>query len=267
MIIIFHFIYWFLISNYSNPFALAKPVWSFRMIVGITALCDLLVRIMYLKRVWILSKGNILITTCIILFAVIDIISALFVTIKPYDYKLTPCVNGTSSDDTRSRYVDSSAADAAAVRRSTSVSIYVNFAAVLGADLIIALSLSWYLWHARTGFRRTDTLIKFLLVYVIGTGLLTVAVNVVTVGIYIALPTNYTYMAIYLLLPKLYMNSLLYSLNARDTLKGNTDGIISVHLSQLRGSAPQKETSGGNGDHDSDVERGSDIPTFDISAK
>ena len=53
---------------------------------------------------------------------------------------------------------------------------YLNFAAGCAGDVYVALALSWYLWHSRTGFARTDGLVRTLMLYAINTGAITACV-------------------------------------------------------------------------------------------
>lgn len=53
---------------------------------------------------------------------------------------------------------------------------YLNFASGCAGDVYVALALSWYLWHSRTGFARTDGLVRTLMLYAINTGAMTACV-------------------------------------------------------------------------------------------
>ncbi|EIN03693.1 hypothetical protein PUNSTDRAFT_77651 [Punctularia strigosozonata HHB-11173 SS5] len=242
MFMISHFTYWFLVSNYLNVLALANPDWSNILFLYIVSLCDVLVRIMFARRVWLLSKGNITITAIIVS--------------NTYVIVILSWVAGLEKRGHQSQLPSLYA----------QAPLYVSFAAILVADSTVALSLSWYLWRSRTGFKRTDNLITILLVYVVGTGMVSLPITRSTTDVfYILGPMNYVYMATYMLMPKLYLNSLLYSLNARDMVKGDSDGIISIHLSHI-----QERSSTANTrrvyDSASDAERASVIPTFDLRA-
>lgn len=49
---------------------------------------------------------------------------------------------------------------------------YLSFASGTGSDVLLALSLCFYLWKCRTGFERTNNLIQALMAYTINTSLL-----------------------------------------------------------------------------------------------
>ncbi|KAF7984184.1 hypothetical protein HWV62_16874 [Athelia sp. TMB] len=103
---------------------------------------------------------------------------------------------------------------------------YLNFASGCAGDVYVALALSWYLWHSRTGFARTDGLVRTLMLYAINTGAMTAA------GQYIIMPTNFIFVGFYLMLSKLYINSYLATLNAREALF-EQGGVVSIHMSQM----------------------------------
>ncbi|EKM53098.1 uncharacterized protein PHACADRAFT_210814 [Phanerochaete carnosa HHB-10118-sp] len=101
-------------------------------------------------------------------------------------------------------------------------------------DCAIAATLCTILVKRRTGFKRTNSLIRVLLLYSIGTFALTSSISIASVVTYITIPHNYTYIALAMVLPKLMYNSLLALLNSRDTLRNMYIGqIMSVHPSDF----------------------------------
>jgi hypothetical protein len=87
------------------------------------------------------------------------------------------------------------------------------------ADILIAFSMCWYLYHKRTGFARTDSMIMTLMSYSINSGLLTC---IVTAGVLITFSTSTNSMIweiFFWPMGKIYANSLLAMLNSRDHLR------------------------------------------------
>ncbi|KAJ7246105.1 hypothetical protein B0H12DRAFT_1126802 [Mycena haematopus] len=95
--------------------------------------------------------------------------------------------------------------------------------AASAADLIITVSLFWTLSRRKTGIKRTDDTINTIARHAIQTGLLTVTFGALDVGLFVALPNNTLSFFFDFGLPKLYSNSLVSTLNARD---GGMDGGI-----------------------------------------
>ncbi|KAI5121953.1 hypothetical protein M0805_002024 [Coniferiporia weirii] len=100
------------------------------------------------------------------------------------------------------------------------------------ADIIVALvdgfiagTLIYLLHSKRSKFARTDTVIKRLIIYTMSTGL-TTGVCVMAMMIFGKLWSDtYIYSLFYLMLPRLYTNSMLATLNVRESLReGLVDG-------------------------------------------
>ncbi|TDL15906.1 hypothetical protein BD410DRAFT_902340 [Rickenella mellea] len=112
----------------------------------------------------------------------------------------------------------------------------VGLGSAAAADILIAVSLCYFLHKSRTGFARTDTVITMLMVYAINTGLLTSIFATLSVIFYAAMPGNFVWISFFWSLGRLYINSFLATLNSREMLWEAvlpTDGTF-VQLSQTR---------------------------------
>lgn len=207
-----HILYHYLVTNYLNPRAIGVPIWSVIIHVAITSISDFIIRTMFAQRFYRLSKGNIIVTAWIMAVSVTDLVCGIVIAAKAFGI---------------STYLE--------LDKLSSL-LYLNFAAGTTSDLSVALALSWLLLRSRTGFRKTDTLINILMAYTVNTGLIVgidAALGMIT---YIVMPNNFVFLAFYLLLSKLYLNSYLATLNARDELRERVDDHVSIHLSQMSGS-------------------------------
>lgn len=92
-------------------------------------------------------------------------------------------------------------------------------AAIL-SDIVIAATLCVLLSGNRTGIRTTNNLINYLILIAINRCVLTSAVAVTEVIVYAVRPNSCYFLAIDFLIGKLYTNSLLASLNSRESLRG-----------------------------------------------
>ncbi|KAF8327472.1 uncharacterized protein EI90DRAFT_3127156 [Cantharellus anzutake] len=105
------------------------------------------------------------------------------------------------------------------------------------ADLIIAVSMSYYLQRCRTGFRQTDTVLRKLTLYAINTGLVT---SVLALAVMFAFAFyGFHFIAMILILPLggVYNASFLANLHSRSRLRkelysGGERG-ISIHISRI----------------------------------
>jgi len=217
-----HILYFYLISNYFSPQEILYPVWSVILHVAATALSNFIVRGIFARRVYRLSKGNIPGTLLIVALSTTDLVVGITITAKAF---------GISS------YLE---------LNSLSSLMYLTFAAGTGADLSVAIALCWLLRQSRTGFKRTDSLIRVLMTYTINTGLLVALDATAGMFTYVFMPHNFVFLGCFLLLSKLYLNSYLAILNARGRLHGN-DGPTSIHLSQISGVRWRSAGSGPGG--------------------
>ncbi|OBZ76408.1 hypothetical protein A0H81_03432 [Grifola frondosa] len=129
--------------------------------------------------------------------------------------------------------------------------LYLSFAAALTADFIIAVSLCWLLGRHRTGFQRTDSIIRVLILYSVNTCHLRLLLPHHRTSPlfssplsltrkhpqFIKMPDNFVYIAFYFAMPKLFLNSLLATLNTRKHVReiGSSAAIMSIPLSAISG--------------------------------
>lgn len=207
-----HFLYYYFVTNYLNPAAAFRPVWSLIIHVANTAVSGFFIRAMFALRFYQLSERNVPFTILILAISATDLAVGIVITVKAF---------GITS------YVD---------LKSISNLFYLNFAATLASDLAVTVGLATLLLLSKTGFRRTDSLINTLMMYMVNTGLLVVIDAALGMIAYLALPQSLIFYAFYLFQSKLYFNSYLAMLNARGDLRSKSEEPVSIHLSQLSGS-------------------------------
>ncbi|KAL0954048.1 hypothetical protein HGRIS_005200 [Hohenbuehelia grisea] len=105
----------------------------------------------------------------------------------------------------------------------------------LGAacDVGIAASMCFLLHRSRSGLKATDNIVTTLMVYTVNTGLLTSIWAIADIICFVAMPLNFVNIGINFVVGKLYANSLMASLNSRQTLRsmaatGTTTGTPSI---------------------------------------
>ncbi|KAI5121948.1 hypothetical protein M0805_002019 [Coniferiporia weirii] len=164
-------------------------------VILFAAFTDGLVQILFVTRIWHLSNGNKYLTSGISILVV-----AQFITTCAYfamEYKLTEFGQLTITNN---------------IERAALAMIVVT-------DVAIASVLVYLLYSSRSGFRRTDTVINRLIVYTVNTGLITALCAVAALITSLACPTTFLPDLFLFMIPKLYVNSMLASLNSRDTLR------------------------------------------------
>ncbi|KAL0959241.1 hypothetical protein HGRIS_014514 [Hohenbuehelia grisea] len=205
-----HVLYYYMVTHYAKPLAvIGAPAWSIIVHVLMTSIIDFIIRSLFCRRVYRLS-GNWILTGWIIAISLLDFIAGIVITAQAFQIKSFLELNKLST------------------------MFYINFAAGTVSDASVAFALCYYLYKSRTGFTRTDSLIRVLMLYIINTGLVVALDATLGMVMYIAMPDNFIFLAFYLLLSKLYLNSYLASLNAREGLREKADETpVSIHLSRI----------------------------------
>ncbi|OJT07732.1 hypothetical protein TRAPUB_1376 [Trametes pubescens] len=108
--------------------------------------------------------------------------------------------------------------------------LYISLGSGVLADVLIAASMCVLLAQRRTGFSRTDSIVRVLTMYSINTGALTSLCALLCLVSYATMPTNFVFIAFYFILPKLFLNSLLATLNARRPLREADPSMVSIPL-------------------------------------
>ncbi|KAI0790854.1 hypothetical protein C8Q75DRAFT_817420 [Abortiporus biennis] len=184
-----HVMYWFAISNYFNPASLLIAPWSASSVDIVANLNDAIVRGIFISRI----------NTPTFLWIANLAVSSLGLTLSVKVHQIG------------SLYWQEVA--------KIAWLIYVVFTSIASLDTIIAATLCFILWRMRTGFKHTDSVIQSLIRYSIHTGALTSCVAISVIITYSIMPHNFIYIGIFLPLPKFYLNALLATLNARETLR------------------------------------------------
>ncbi|KAJ3936905.1 MAG: hypothetical protein NXY57DRAFT_59713 [Lentinula lateritia] len=194
--LISHTVYFYVVTNFSNPTEQANLVWSILLEVLFNGLIGFLVQSFLTMRVWKMSNQNKPLTLLIVSFVLGELGCSVAFTIS--SLKLVTWKDLTSLK---------------------SLSMTVN---VLGAvsDVIIAAGLFYFLHRSRTGFKKSDTMISKLIMFTVSTGLLTSVCAVASLLSILIWGKTLIYVAFYFSLGRLYSNSLLATLNARKGIRG-----------------------------------------------
>ncbi|KAL5530979.1 hypothetical protein ACEPAG_3855 [Sanghuangporus baumii] len=218
-------LYIYLVKEFGNLLFLAHPQHTLIDEIIFAGLVDTMVQIVFIVRVWYLSNKNHLLTG----FLVIIVLAQLGVTLSYFGqvYHFT---------------------NAAQLLGALNTERAMN-ALVVVADTLIAVVLIYLLWNRRSGIRKTDSIIKRLVIYTIGTGLVTSLWGIIGLAGAQVLPSSFIYLLVDLVMPKLYFNCMLASLNARSSIRENymrDGGVLSIRLENLPSSSAGR-SSGSDG--------------------
>ncbi|KAJ6604986.1 hypothetical protein B0H10DRAFT_2077583 [Mycena sp. CBHHK59/15] len=95
----------------------------------------------------------------------------------------------------------------------------VELAATTLCDIVISISLWFYLHKGRTGFARTEKIIDRLILYMVNLGLLTSVASLLTLILWLVQPNSFAFVSLTLIRSKLYCNAMLVTLNYRDVVR------------------------------------------------
>ncbi|TFK55108.1 hypothetical protein OE88DRAFT_1779786 [Heliocybe sulcata] len=185
-----YYIYFYVITNFSSGDYLERIHWRLPQYPY------------YIRRVYIMSNGNIVLTSSISFLALLRI-----------EWGLT----STQATATLSYLV--AEWSTFAHRRLTLATLSVALSSAILVDLTVAASLIYFLRTRRTGFSSTDNRIRTIMAYIINTGALTGIVSVMALISFFSFQTTLVWLGLVEIQSKLYANAFLGSLNARKIMR------------------------------------------------
>jgi uncharacterized membrane protein len=189
-----HIPYHYLINQYGNPMAAIHLTWSLPIAMFCSELSNFIIRGLYARRVWLLSRGNGWLTGLICVLSLPNFVMC----------------------TTRARRL-----------------FNAEFAMNIAVEVAITGALCFYLFQSRTAFAKTNSVVNTLIKYAISTGLLVIIVSVIAMTLHWTLPMTNWAITFYLIQGKLYTNSYLSMLTTRETLRDFSEDAVSIHLSQM----------------------------------
>ncbi|KAI0801900.1 hypothetical protein BC629DRAFT_151641 [Irpex lacteus] len=199
MVLIFHFLYYYLIRNYENFDSVTAhlPVQTLNVHFFVIAITQSTVRSLCAVRIRALSQSW-LPTLPIYLLTLVDLGSNLTLTVKGAHEQSS----GIGSFGT-----------------AFNVIVCVEFAVSTAGDALVALCLCYLLRRSRTRVRSTESMINTIVAYLITTGLLTTMVQTSALVFFLVSSKNFIYLAVLTQVSKLYVNAYLALLNDRARIR------------------------------------------------
>ncbi|KAF9534996.1 hypothetical protein CPB83DRAFT_843306 [Crepidotus variabilis] len=193
--LITHTVYHYVISNYNNPDSLGEMVWSILLEVLFNGFIGLLVQSFLLLRVWRLSNNHLPLAIIIGCLILAEFGCSVAFTAQSLQFTTWGELEGLKG-----------------------LSMAVNLLGA-AADVLIAAALFYFLHTSRTGFKKSDTMISKLIAFTVSTGLLTSVCAVASLISILVSGHTLIYVAFYFCLGRLYSNSVLATLNARQIIR------------------------------------------------
>ncbi|OCH90036.1 hypothetical protein OBBRIDRAFT_628509 [Obba rivulosa] len=148
-VLVTHTVYVLTVTGFGNYLMLISPPWSDMGNIVITAVNDLTVRVLFCHRLWRLTGRNYFVTVPVLLGSVASFVGALAFCIEAIPLRFTTEF------------------------RSISWGLYIGFGAGAASDIVMASAMVFSLWKRRTGFHRTDSVVRVLMLYTVNSAVIT----------------------------------------------------------------------------------------------
>jgi low affinity Fe/Cu permease len=186
----------YFIDNYDDTNNIGNIHWSLALSVLFPAFLTFLVHNFFAQRIFMLSKRNYILTTPIVVLAILRLVSASVTT--SYMLKLRTFQ---------------------AFKENVKFIFTTGLALSTTVDVIITASLFVLLQSSRTGAATLDAVIDALIRYTFETSTLTSAGTIASMLCWLIIPHNLIFMGLHFVIGKLYANSLLVTLNTRESIR------------------------------------------------
>ncbi|EIW53042.1 uncharacterized protein TRAVEDRAFT_53459 [Trametes versicolor FP-101664 SS1] len=202
-----HTCYFYLVTNYFDPQALARGVWSIQAQSVICALEVFLSQSFFARRVYLVRPQYKVVVALAVSFSIVALAFGTATTVQGIKIH-------TFTRFQHYTWMDS-----------------VAFAAAVASDALTTGVLIYVLKASRTGFKKTDHIIDRLTLYAVNTGFLTGVFDLLALIFAVVYPDNLVYFAFSIVATKVYANSLLAVLNTRHSgAEGRDPGsTIGIH--------------------------------------
>ncbi|KAI0830520.1 hypothetical protein BC628DRAFT_874719 [Trametes gibbosa] len=190
--------YTYMVTDFAHPAAVLQPTWTiFPAAVILVGLNNALVRGMFCFRIWRLSGKHWWIASSIALIVAVTFGITIAFSIVAHEFE-----SWQQLDLPESSWMLSS-----------------SFATGMAGDILISTSLSVLLAMRKTGYRRSDNVVRSLIMYSVNNAVLSTTCGMLVLVTYLTAPANFAFLALYIIYPELILNALLATLNGRPALK------------------------------------------------
>ncbi|KAH9060299.1 hypothetical protein EDB87DRAFT_625313 [Lactarius vividus] len=187
-------IYWYLVLNFGNVESLDHILWTLNAQIAIGAVNNTSLQLFYARRVYLVPAN---VVSQVVLVAISFSLGMLALA-KDFAIKQFSRFNTV-------RWV-----------------LWVGIGALAVTELLIAGSMCWFLYHRRTGFEKTDSMVMTLMAYSINSGLLTSLFGTAAIISLVVSPSSMIWLACCWVMSECSINSMLALLNSRDYIRERT---------------------------------------------
>ncbi|KAL4269447.1 DUF6534 domain-containing protein [Pleurotus pulmonarius] len=192
-VLVVHGVYYYCVESFENPLKLLMLVWSMKLQIVINVIIILLVQGLYAYRVWLLGGYHNRVLAYIVVFITAGGF-AVGMALAHGVYTLTFVAD----------------------HEKIGWAIIASLATATFVDFFIAGAMVYYLRRSRGLQQHVNSKISTLMQMSLTSGILTSACSTAALITYVALPKTLIFMGVESFLTKLYINSFLAMLNARE---------------------------------------------------
>ncbi|KAH9948162.1 hypothetical protein B0H21DRAFT_254421 [Amylocystis lapponica] len=185
----------YLIMGWGQPALFNYVAWSIASTVLLTAMTTFLVQCFFAYRVYTVSHKSICMAVIIVTLAVVRLGAALASTAEMV--RLHSLI---------------------AFKDQIGYVFTIGLSASAALDILVTVSLCYFLRKSRTGFSSMDAVIDSLTFYTVQNGFLTFITTLTTLICWLLL-SNLVFLGLHLTIEKLYANAFMATLNARKSLR------------------------------------------------
>ncbi|KAL4255489.1 DUF6534 domain-containing protein [Pleurotus pulmonarius] len=192
-VLVVHGVYYYCVSSFGSSVHLSVLVWSMKLQIVINVIIILLVQGLYAYRVWLLGGYH----NKIIAYITVAIVAIAFgvgMVLAHYVYTLTDIAD----------------------HESIGWAIIASLATATFVDFFIAGAMVYYLRRSRGLQSRVNSKLSTMMHMSLTSGVLTSACSMTALIVYVTMPKTLIFMGVESFLTKLYINSFLAMLNARE---------------------------------------------------
>ncbi|KDQ63056.1 hypothetical protein JAAARDRAFT_29055 [Jaapia argillacea MUCL 33604] len=207
-----HMLYYFAITERLQTASMRPKAWSFNSSIALTAIVAFTVQCFVARRVWTLNRSN----------------WQRFGAVLLASLSLAPLALGVTCT-TIMVFIQN---PELYVHCTVIISTWIAGTAVM--DILMAGLLSHTLYHSRIGVKETDTVLKKIIAWVVNTAILTSGLAFADLATFWTLGNhNLTHWALNINLSKVYVNTVLATLNARKSLAQGLNGRPTSNITNI----------------------------------
>ncbi|RDX44039.1 hypothetical protein OH76DRAFT_1409547 [Lentinus brumalis] len=198
------FCYAYIIQGFADLPGLGEINWGVGITVFTEVILSTLVQLFYVRRVWIMSDNSKILTGVILFFTISRVAFGIGSTILSYHFPHWLLFRSETA---------------------ATVTVSGGLGAAALVDVMVALTLSFYLSRGRSDYRQSNSRVNRIMLYAVNSGAITATASILSVILYATQKQSLVFLGLVEIQGKLYANSFLGSLNARSHIRNQANSM------------------------------------------